>query len=133
ACARVKRRFATTPRRQIVTPRTPGRGTATLRSALEILDAFTSSRPRLSLADLATTTGQDKATLLRHLKVFLDTNLVERHGDSYSLGLGAFALGASYLAQHDIYAISRGPMEELAERLGETISLAIRDGSEVVY
>ena len=116
-----------------MTPRTPRRGTATLRSALEILAAFTSSRPKLSLADLATITGQDKATLLRHLKVFLDTNLVERHGDTYCLGLGAFALGASYLAQHDIYAISRGPMEELAERLGETISLAIRDGSEVVY
>jgi DNA-binding IclR family transcriptional regulator len=65
--------------------------------------------------------------------VFLAARLVERHGDVYSLGLGAFALGASYLAQHDVYGISRTPMEELAERLGETISLAIRDGSEVVY
>jgi DNA-binding IclR family transcriptional regulator len=111
----------------------PKRGTATLRSALEILDAFTSTRPRLSLADLATITRQDKATLLRHLKVFVDKQLVERHSDTYSLGLGAFALGSSYLAQHDIYAISRAPMEQLAERLGETISLAIRDGSEVVY
>jgi DNA-binding IclR family transcriptional regulator len=116
-----------------VTPATPGRGTATLRSALAILDAFTSSRPKLSLADLAVITGQDKATLLRHLKVFVDKQLVERNGHTYSLGLGAFALGAGYLAQHDIYAISRGPMEDLAERLGETISLAIRDGSEVVY
>lgn len=109
------------------------RGTATLRRALEVLDAFTSSRPRLSLAELAAITRQNKATLLRHLDVFLATRLVERHGDTYSLGLGAFALGASYLAQHDIFAISRAPMEDLAERLGETISLAIRDASEVVY
>ena len=109
------------------------RGTATLRRALELLDAFTSSRPRLTLAQLSAITRQDKATLLRHLDVFLDARLVERHGDTYSLGLGAFALGASYLAQHDVYTISRAPMEELAERLGETISLAIRDGSEVVY
>jgi DNA-binding IclR family transcriptional regulator len=109
------------------------RGTATLRRALEVLDAFTSSRPRLTLAQLASITQQDKATLLRHLDVFLDSRLVERHGDTYTLGLGAFALGASYLAQHDIFAVSRAPMEELAERLGETISLAIRDGSEVVY
>lgn len=116
-----------------MTPATPGRGTATLRRALEILNAFTSSRPRLSLADLAAITRQDKATILRHLNVFLDTRLVERHGDTYSLGLGAFQLGASYLAQHDLYAVSRTPMEDLAERLGETISLAIRDGSEVVY
>jgi IclR family acetate operon transcriptional repressor len=98
-----------------------------------VLDAFTTRRPRLSLAELAEVTRQDKATLLRHLDVFLATRLVERHDDTYSLGLGAFALGANYLAQHDVYAISRAPMEELADRLGETISLAIRDGSEVVY
>jgi DNA-binding IclR family transcriptional regulator len=109
------------------------RGTATLRRALEVLEAFTSRRPRLSLAELAAVTRQDKATLLRHLDVFLDARLVERHGDTYSLGLGAFALGAGYLAQHDVYSISRAPMEDLAKRLGETISLAIRDGSEVVY
>ena len=110
-----------------------GRGTATLRRALEVLDAFTRSHPRLTLAELAAVTSQDKATLLRHLEVFLATRLVERQGDTYSLGLGAFALGAGYLAQHDVYAISRAPMEDLAERLGETISLAIRDRSEVVY
>jgi DNA-binding IclR family transcriptional regulator len=114
-------------------PETSHKGTATLRRALEVLDAFKSSRPRLTLAELAAITRQDKATLLRHLEVFLVARLVERHGDTYSLGLGAFALGASYLAQHDVYAISRAPMEDLAERLGETISLAIRDGSEVVY
>jgi DNA-binding IclR family transcriptional regulator len=104
-----------------------------LRRALEILNAFTSTRPRMTLADLAVMTGQDKATILRHLTVFLETRLVERHGDTYSLGLGAFQLGTSYLAQHDLYAVSRAPMEDLAERLGETVSLAIRDGSEVVY
>jgi DNA-binding IclR family transcriptional regulator len=109
------------------------RGTATLRRALGLLDAFTSSRPRLTLAELAAVTRQDKATLLRHLDVFLAARLLERHGETYSLGLGAFALGARYLAQHDVYTVSRAPMEELAERLGETISLAIRDGSEVVY
>lgn len=116
-----------------LTQESSGRGTATLRRALEVLDAFTSSHPRLTLAELAAITRQNKATLLRHLDVFLATRLVERHGDAYSLGLGAFALGAGYLAQHDLYAISRAPMEDLAERLGETISLAIRDGSEVVY
>jgi IclR family acetate operon transcriptional repressor len=87
----------------------------------------------MSLAELATVTGQDKATILRHLKVFLESRLVERDGDTYALGLGAFQLGASYLAQHDLFAVSRAPMEDLAARLGETISLAIRDGSEVVY
>ena len=87
----------------------------------------------MSLADIAAITRQDKATILRHLNVFLDARLVERHGDTYSLGLGAFQLGASYLAQHDLYAVSRAPMENLADRLGETISLAIRDSSEVVY
>jgi IclR family transcriptional regulator, KDG regulon repressor len=109
------------------------RSTTTLRHALEVLDAFTARRPRLTLAQLAEITHQNKATLLRHLSVFLDARLVERNGDTYSLGLGAFALGANYLAQHDVYEISRGPMDDLAERLGETISLAIRDGSEVVY
>ncbi len=109
------------------------RGTATLRRALEVLDAFTGSRRRLTLAELAAITRQNKATLLRHLDVFLASKLIERDGDTYSLGLGAFALGASYLAQNNLYAISRAPMEDLAESLGETISLAIRDNSEVVY
>lgn len=116
-----------------MTTRSTSRGTATLGRALEILAAFTSTRPRLSLAELAVITGQNKATLLRHLDVFLSTRLVERHGDTYSLGLGAFQLGASYLAQNDLYTVSRVPMEELAADIGETISLAIRDNAEVVY
>jgi DNA-binding IclR family transcriptional regulator len=116
-----------------VTKPSTSRGTATLGRALEILSAFTSTRPRLSLAELAVITGQNKATLLRHLDVFLATRLVERHEDTYSLGLGAFQLGASYLAQNDLYTVSRAPMEELAADVGETISLAIRDGAEVVY
>jgi IclR family acetate operon transcriptional repressor len=33
----------------------------------------------------------------------------------------------------DLHKISRRPMEELAERCEETISLAVRDGGEVVY
>jgi DNA-binding IclR family transcriptional regulator len=108
-------------------------GTATLRRALEVLDAFTESRGRLTLAELAVITRQNKATLLRHLEAFLSARLIERQGDTYSLGLGAFDLGARYLVHNDLYAISRAPMEELAESLGETISLAIRDASEVVY
>lgn len=116
-----------------MTTRSTSRGTAILGRALEVLAAFTHSRPRLSLAELAVITGQNKATLLRHLDVFLSTRLVERHGETYSLGLGAFQLGASYLAQNDLYTVSRAPMEELAEQVGDTISLAIRDGAEVVY
>jgi IclR family acetate operon transcriptional repressor len=87
----------------------------------------------LSLAELAELTSLDKATLLRYLRSLQEFQLARRDDDGYRLGIGAFELGASYVAQLDLHRISRPFMEELAASLTETISLAMLDGSDVVY
>ncbi len=107
--------------------------TQTLTRALSILTVFSAERTETTLADLARHTGLNKATLLRYLEVLRAARLVDREGDTYHLGLGAFELGANYMARLDLHKISRRRMEALADVCLETISLAIRDGGDVVY
>jgi IclR family transcriptional regulator, KDG regulon repressor len=108
-------------------------GSQMLARALGILDVFSAERTEITLGDLARETGLNKATLLRYLEVLRAARLVERDGAVYHLGLGAFDLGANYLARLDLHKISRRRMEALAESCSETVSLAILDQGEVVY
>jgi DNA-binding IclR family transcriptional regulator len=107
--------------------------TQTLARALSILNVFSAERTEVTLGDLARHTGLNKATLLRYLDVLRAARLVDREGAVYHLGVGAFDLGANYLARLNLHKISRPRMEALAEACAETISLAIRDGGDVVY
>jgi DNA-binding IclR family transcriptional regulator len=48
------------------------------------------------------------------------------------LGAGVVSLAQVFLAGLDVRAAARGPMQDLAERTGGTVYLAIRDGLEMV-
>jgi DNA-binding IclR family transcriptional regulator len=65
----------------------------------------------------------------------MDTGLVEQHLETkkYRLGLGLVRLAGTKLAQLDVVTASAGPMKELLNKTGETISLAVLYGDELVY
>ncbi len=100
--------------------------------ALAILAAFSSARAELGVSELAAELGMHKSTVSRLLAVLQARGLVRRDGDRFSPGpelarLGILAVRSLALAQ-----VARQPLERLAERTGETINLAVRQGTQAL-
>jgi len=110
---------------------------ASLRRALTVLAALrepTADGIGLALVDLAEKLDMNKSTLLRLIKPLRDFDLVCQTADGrYRIGVGAVALGDSYLAGLDLRAVARPALEALAQRTGETAHLLVYSQLEVTY
>ena len=68
------------------------------------------------------------------LMAYFELNLAERNStDRFRLGTKVIELAGSFLASSDIRMESEPILEEMAEKTGETVHLAVPSGSEVVY
>jgi DNA-binding IclR family transcriptional regulator len=101
--------------------------------AVHVLDALASRLSGWSLDELGDTLGINKASLVRILRTLEDERLVRRDRDTYTLGPRVLDLSHGYLRGLELTDVARPFMERLAERTGQTVSLAIRDGLEIVY
>lgn len=101
--------------------------------ALKLLDELAEGPKRLG--PLAESLGTHKSTVLRLLQTMEESGYVRRHGPGpeFSLGVRILELGARLLESIDVRDVARPHMEELGEASGETVHLAIRDGSNIVY
>lgn len=100
--------------------------------ALDILMCFTKDS-ELALTEISTLIGLHKSTVHRSLTTLEDKGFVVRNKETekYRLGLKIWEL-SMHLSQSDDPAIRLLPaMEALRDRLGETVSLYLRDGSIV--
>ena len=99
--------------------------------ALDILMCFTKDS-ELALTEISTLIGLHKSTVHRSLTTLEDKGFVVRNKETekYRLGLKIWEL-SMHLSQSDDPAIRLLPaMEALRDRLGETVSLYLRDGSD---
>ncbi|WP_018753454.1 IclR family transcriptional regulator [Paenibacillus sanguinis] len=99
--------------------------------ALDILICFTKSSS-MGLTEIAGEIGLHKSTVHRLLTTLEERGFVVRDPETekYRLGLKIWELSA-HLANHDNPAILLLPlMEKQRDRLGETVSLYLRDGCE---
>jgi DNA-binding IclR family transcriptional regulator len=110
---------------------------ASLRRALSVLQALrrpTAAGTGLTLVQLAETLQMNKSTLLRLLRPLRDFDLVAQTADGrYRIGVGAVALGDSYVAGLDLRAAARPTLERLVEKAGETTHLLVYSRGEMVY
>jgi len=97
-----------------------------------ILGAFTGTRARLSLAELAEATGLPRSSTHRILQQLVAASWLERAGADYRLGLGIFEIGSLVGHRNRILAAARPFMQELS-RPQWVVHLAILDGTDVVY
>jgi len=104
-----------------------------LTRAVSVLDELSSCPTGCTLDALATALDLSKASLLRILRTFEDERLVRRDGDMYRLGTRVLDFSHGYLRGLGLGDVAKPPMEALAARTGQTVSLAILDGLEVVY
>src|SRR5262245_47395581 len=99
-----------------------------------ILASFKPEEPELKLMELCNKTGLHKSTLYRLLEVLRAHRLVclDETSGSYHLGIRLFELGSMAMGRLDLDRLAQPVLRELAEQTGETVHLAILDGSDIL-
>lgn len=112
----------------------PYPGTQAVRRAMALLKAFDDARPSWGLSELAREAGLNKTTAFRLLSALESEGMVARgqDGESYVLGPELIVMGGRALRANNLRAVARPYLEALAEQTGETASLEVRAGREVL-
>ncbi len=99
-----------------------------------MLFAFTETRPRWRVPELTEHLGLNKSTLYRLLHALQSAGLVRRDDDTatYSLGPAVLDLAGTFLSNVDLSGNARPSLRALAERSGETVNLAVLDGTDAI-
>ena len=108
---------------------------ATFQSAervLALLTSFDDARTEQGVTELAQTIGVHKSTASRLAAVLERAGLLARHGRRYRLGLETIRLGTLALRSYDIVETMRPAMDKLSRQTGETINLAVPDGTGIL-
>lgn len=116
------------------TPTEPMAGTQSIRRAVALLEAFTDGRPLWNASDLADRLKLNRTTTYRLLTALEGAEYVERDPatEHYRLGSGLIALGERAKRANSIRAVALPELERLAATTGETATLEIRHGAEMV-
>jgi DNA-binding IclR family transcriptional regulator len=100
--------------------------------ALAILAAFDERRPDLGVSELAAELGMHKSTVSRLLAALERRGLVRREGERFAPGPELARLGTLAVRGLTLTGVARGSLELLAERTGETVNLAVREGDRAL-
>jgi IclR family pca regulon transcriptional regulator len=102
--------------------------------AFQILATFSVPRPELSASEIAAETGLDRSTTHRFLTTLLDIGVLVQDPATrrYRLGLPLLDYGYVLLNTLEIRRIALSHLHELHRAIEGTISLGVRDGTEVV-
>lgn len=116
----------------------PGRDAqfaTTLARGLEILKCFGADRPVLSNRQLAAFTGLSKPTVSRLTYTLVQLGYLRNDPNSgkYQLGTAVLTLSYPLLANIPLRQLVRFPMRALADKLGGSVSLGMRDRLSIVY
>lgn len=106
---------------------------ATLAKGLAVLGAFGKERPAMTLSEAATATNVSRATARRILRTLAELGYVTQDGRQFALSPNVLELGFSYLATQSWIERAQPLLKELSEKLHETCSASILQGSEIVY
>jgi IclR family transcriptional regulator, pca regulon regulatory protein len=104
-----------------------------LAKGLAVIRAFADVRGGLTLTAVALATGLAPATARRCLLTLEELGYVTRDGRNFLLRPKVLELGAAYLDSMSIEQLTGTYLEDLAQRTGDSASLTVLDGFDIVY
>ena len=105
----------------------------TLAKGLAVLGLFGRERPTMTLSEAPQVADLSRATARRVLRTLTQLGYVEQEGRTFSLAPRS-SISASLICRRRAGSIARCRlMRELSERLGESCSAAILQGTDIVY
>ena len=104
-----------------------------LARGFDVIKSFSSGRRPLTISEVAAKAGLTRAAARRYLLTLEMLGCVRQNGAGFTLTPRILDLGFSYLSTVDVVDVALRLMEYVAKSLHETCSLAVLDGTEIVY
>ncbi len=104
-----------------------------LAKGLQVIESFSPEHPRQSITEVAKATGLDRATARRCLLTLHLQGYADYDGKFFTLTPRVLRLGTACLATMPLPQIVQPHLDALSERVGQSSSLSILDGAEIVY
>jgi len=104
-----------------------------LAKGLSVIETFTADHPRQSIAEVATASGLDRATARRCLLTLAHLGYADYDGKFFTLTPRVLRLGTACLATMPLPQMVQPWLDKLSEALGESASVSILDGDDIVY
>jgi IclR family pca regulon transcriptional regulator len=103
-----------------------------LARGLRVIEAFDGRPEGLSIADIARATELSRAAVRRLLITLELLGYIEANGRKYRLRHRVLHLGMSYLSSSSLATVSQPAVQKITDELGESSSVCVLDGDEVL-
>ena len=100
---------------------------------LEVIRSFNAAAPQQTLSDVAARTGLTRAGARRILLTLQTLGYVHSDGKLFRLTPRILDLGFAYLSSMPIWNLAEPVMEDLSTQVQESSSIAVLEGTDVVY
>jgi len=104
-----------------------------LAKGLAVIETFTPDRPRQSISAVAEASGLDRATARRCLLTLAHHGYADWDGKFFTLTPRVLRLGTACLATMPLPQIVQPFLDALSDEIGQSSSVSILDGAEIVY
>ncbi|MFY0991733.1 IclR family transcriptional regulator domain-containing protein [Halomonas sp. C05BenzN] len=104
-----------------------------LASGLEVILAFDEAHPRMTLSEVATRTGMNRARARRFLLTLHALGYVRKQQRHFELAPKVLQLGYAFLSANNYRNVIQQLLEDITTECGESSSLGVLDGDEVTY
>lgn len=104
-----------------------------LAKGLAVIETFNAERSRQSIAEVAAASGLDRATARRCLLTLAEQGYADYDGKFFTLTPRVLRLGTACLATMPLPQLVQPWLDRLSDELGESSSVSILDGAEIVY
>ncbi len=104
-----------------------------LARGLEVICAFTRTRPKMTLSEVARSTGMTRATVRRFLLTLVREGYAVKDDKLFALKPKILQLGYSALSSMGIIEVIQPIMDDLAKTIEESVFAAVLTGEDVTY
>lgn len=104
-----------------------------LAKGLAAIETFSAERPRQSISEVSATSGLDRATARRCLLTLAHHGYADYDGKFFTLTPRVLRLGTACLATMPLPQLVQPLLDALSEKLRESSSVSILDGTDIVY
>jgi len=104
-----------------------------LARGLSVLKAFDEDKPEMTLTEVAARTSLTRAGARRFLLTLVELGYVKKNHRLFRLTPKVLELGYAYMASTPISRISQPFLKQFTDATGESCSVAVLDGDQVVY
>lgn len=104
-----------------------------LAKGLAVIETFSVAHPRQTISEVSAASGLDRATARRCLLTLAHLGYADYDGKNFTLTPRILRLGTACLVTMPLPQMVQPLLDQLSDVLGESSSVSILDGDEIVY